>query len=196
MQQFVTRRAFLGGLAAAAAVPGAGAAMAPVAPVAIGLSRTYGVELLPALEKMFDQLGGLGKLVRNKTVAIKINITGNTNYRLGYAPAELTHYTHPAVIGATVHLMGKAGARRIRILECSWSSAEPLEETMLQVAWEPRTILNAAANVEMENTNWLGNAKKYSRYTVPGGGYVFRHYDLNHAFEDCDVFVSLAKMKE
>ncbi|HWR54265.1 MAG TPA: DUF362 domain-containing protein, partial [Bryobacteraceae bacterium] len=109
---------------------------------------------------------------------------------------ELTHYTHPAVIGAAVHLIGRAGARRIRLLECSWSSAEPLEETMMQVAWEPRHILNAAPRVEMENTNWLGNAKKYSRFAVPGGGYVFRHYDLNHSYEECDVFVSLAKLKE
>ena len=31
---------------------------------------------------------------------------------------------------------------------------------------------------------------------VPHGGYVFPAYDLNHSYEDCDVFVSLAKLKE
>jgi uncharacterized protein (DUF362 family) len=31
---------------------------------------------------------------------------------------------------------------------------------------------------------------------VPGGGLMFKGYDLNHSYEDCDVFVSLAKLKE
>jgi hypothetical protein len=50
--------------------------------------------------------------------------------------------------------------------------------------------------VEFENTNYLGNGKKYSRFWVPGGGLMFKGYDLNHSYEDCDVFVSLAKLKE
>ena len=31
---------------------------------------------------------------------------------------------------------------------------------------------------------------------MPGGGLVYPAYDLNHSYEDCDVFVSLAKLKE
>ena len=60
--------------------------------------------------------------------------------------------------------MGKAGARRIRILESPWSTADPVEEYILQANWEPRDILGAAPNVEFENTNYLGKAKKYSRH--------------------------------
>jgi uncharacterized protein (DUF362 family) len=145
---------------------------------------------------VFDQLGGLGRLVKGKTVAIKINLTGAPTYRLGYLPLEDTHYTHPAVIAATVHLMGQAGARRIRLLESPTGIADPLGEVLLRANWEPRDILSAAANVEFENTNYLGAAKKYSRLAVPFGGYVFPAFDLNHSYEDCDVFVSLAKMKE
>lgn len=196
MQHCPTRRHFLGGLAAAGVSTICRAANAPAAPVAIAKCKTYGAELLPTLAKMFDQIGGLGRLVSNKTVVIKVNMTGNANYRLGHYPAELTHYTHPAVIGATVHLLGKAGARRIRIVESCWSTADPLEEVMLLSNWEPRHILNAAPRVDMENTNWLGTGKKYSRFTVPNGGYVFKHYDLNHSFEECDVFVSISKIKE
>jgi uncharacterized protein (DUF362 family) len=92
--------------------------------------------------------------------------------------------------------MGKAGARRIRVLESPWSTAMPVEEYVLQANWEPRDILSAAANVEFENTNYLGRAKKYSRMVVPYGGYMFPAFDLNHSYEDCDVFVSIAKMKE
>jgi uncharacterized protein (DUF362 family) len=50
--------------------------------------------------------------------------------------------------------------------------------------------------VEFENTNYLGNAKQYTRYAVPGGGYIYRSFLMNHSYADCDVFVSLAKLKE
>jgi hypothetical protein len=42
----------------------------------------------------------------------------------------------------------------------------------------------------------LGQGKNYSRLTVPHGGYMFPAFDVNHSYEDCDVFVSIAKMKE
>ena len=180
-------------LGRAAATPAA----VPSGPVALARCKTYDpAELLPTMQKMFDQLGGLGRLVKGKTVAIKINLTGSPTYRLGYLPLEDTHYTHPHVIAAAAHLMAQAGARRIRLLESPWSTAEPVEEYLLRANWEPRDILAAAPNVEFENTNYLGTGKKYSRLAVPFGGYVFPAFDLNHSYEDCDVFVSLAKMKE
>jgi uncharacterized protein (DUF362 family) len=38
-------------------------------------------------------------------------------------------------------------------------------------------------------------AKKYARVKAPAGGYIFPAYDLNHSYEDTDVFVSMAKLK-
>jgi uncharacterized protein (DUF362 family) len=125
-----------------------------------------------------------------------VNLTGNPTQRLGSMPQETTFWTHPSVIGSTIHLMGLAGARRIRIVESPWATIEPIEEFMLAANWEPRDLLNAAAKVEFENTNYLGSGKKYSRFMVPGGGHIFPGFDLNHSYEDCDVFVSIAKMKE
>ena len=180
-----------------AASPLLRAADAPTSPVALARCKTYASgELLPAMQKMFDQLGGLGNLVKGKTVAIKINLTGSYTYRLGYEASEDTHYTHPSVVATAARLLVKAGARRIRILESPWSTAEPLEEYFLRTNWEPRDILGVGPNVEFENTNYLGFAKKYSRLKVGFGGYVFPAFDLNHSYEDCDVFVSIAKMKE
>jgi uncharacterized protein (DUF362 family) len=190
----MTRRDLLA-LAAAASFPKL-ARSAPTAPVAVARCPDYGSQLLPAMERMFDQIGGLGRIVKGRTVAVKINLTGDPSYRLGHHPAGDTHYTHPRVIAAAVHLMGKAGARRIRLLESPWSTADRIEEYILRAGWEPRDILNAAPAVEFENTNWLGNAKKYSRLPTPNGGHMFKAYDLNHSYEDCDVFVSIAKMKE
>ncbi len=193
----MTRREWLATAAAGAACARLGRADAPSAPVAVARCRTYDrPELLPAMQKMFDQLGGLERLVKGKTVAVKVNLTGAPSYRLGHLPLEDTHYTHPHVIAAATHLMGRAGARRIRILESPWSTADPVEEYILQANWEPRDILGAAAHVEFENTNFLGQGRKYSRMKVPFGGYVFPAFDLNHSYEDCDVFVSIAKMKE
>jgi hypothetical protein len=56
-------------------------------------------------------------------------------------------------------------------------------------------LQSVAPGIEFENTNNLGKGKRYSRFKVPGGGYIFPAYDLNHAFEETDVFVSLAKLK-
>jgi uncharacterized protein (DUF362 family) len=168
----------------------------PAKPVALARCMTYGPELETTLDHIFDQLGGLGRIVKGKTVAIKVNLTGSPTYRLGYSPCEDTHYTHPRVIAATVHLMSKAGAKRVRILESPWSTADPIEEYILQANWDPHLILGAGNTVEFENTNFLGNAKKYTRLNVPSGGYMFPAFDLNHSYNDCDVFCSIAKMKE
>jgi uncharacterized protein (DUF362 family) len=200
MSHCSSRRHFLLSSSAFALAPTlarAAAAPAPAGPVSVARCNTYdSAELVPTLQKMFDQLGGLGKLVKNKTVAMKINLTGAPTYRLGYLPLEDTHYTHPHVIAATAHLMSQAGARRIRILESPWATADPVEEYILRANWDPRDILSAGPHVEFENTNYLGQAKKYSRMAVPFGGYMFPAFDLNHSYEDCDVFVSIAKMKE
>jgi uncharacterized protein (DUF362 family) len=171
------------------------AAPTPVSRVAVTACTSYGAALVPALDGLFDSLN-IGRLVRGKTVAIKINMTGSPKARVGYVPLEDTVYSHPRVIGAVAYLLSRAGARRIRVLEGAFDCSDPLEEFMLQAGWEPNDILNAAPNVEMENTNIAGVARKYHRFQTAGGGHIFPAFDLNHSFADCDVFVSLAKMKE
>ena len=95
-------------LAAAAGVALAQPAKsAPTAPVSIARCDTYGPALEPVLAKMFDQIGGLGKIVAGKTVAIKVNLTGGAGTRLWHEPAELAHWTHPDVIAATVAAHGQ-----------------------------------------------------------------------------------------
>ena len=164
--------------------------------VAISQCSTYGPNVTASLARMFDQLGGLESLVRGKTVAIKLNLPGTPANRLHYTPPELTHWVHPDVVGATVHLLSQAGAYRIRLLESLTGNMDPLQEFMLAANWEPRMFTSAAPRVEFENTNYLGYGKKYSRFMVPGGGLMYQGYDLNHSYEDCDVFISLAKLKE
>jgi uncharacterized protein (DUF362 family) len=196
-----TRREWALRSAAAAAayfgLPVLSRASVPTAPVSVVRSRTYdSAELLPALKKMFDQLGGLHRLVNNKTVSIKINLTGNPGMRLGDNLIGDTTYTNPFVIGATVHLLGRAGAKRIRLLESPTGSGLPIPEFISRANWDLHAILNAAKNVELINTNFPGANNKFARFRISTGGYIFPGFDLNPAYSECDVFMSLAKMKE
>lgn len=165
-------------------------------PVAIAKCASYEEDVTAKLGTLFGQLGGIERLVAGKTVTIKLNLTGSPGLRFqGKAPA-LTHYTHPKLAGAAAYLMGKAGAKRIRFVESAWASSGPLEEYLLDSGWNVRTLQNSAPGVEFENTNALGKARRYARLKAPGGGYIFPAYDLNHAYEETDVFVSMAKLKD
>lgn len=191
----VTRRSFLAG-AAAAATAGWGQAEAPASRVAIARCETYGSESHAALARLLDQLGGAAGLVRGKTVTVKINLTGSPAMRMGTVPAEKAQYTHPAVIGSLVRLLGDAGARRVQIAEGCFSSDEPLEEFLLAAGWDPSPWLTLAPQVLLENTNTLGRGRRYARFATPRGGHLYPGFDLNHAYADCDVLVSVAKLKE
>ena len=114
----VTRREFIAasGAAGLGLIQPAGLrASAPTAPVAIARCPDYGPAFLAATEKLFDQLGGMGRLVKGKTVTIKINMTGEAGMRLDHMAAGRTTWTHPRSVGTVVHLLDKAGARRIRV---------------------------------------------------------------------------------
>jgi uncharacterized protein (DUF362 family) len=188
----ITRRQLFGATAGAAMLRGS--TRGPK--VAVERCRTYQPdEVLDALRGTFDAID-IGRIVRGKTITVKVNMTGNGSGRQGYTPIESTIWTHPNVICASLYLMERAGARRFRIVESPWKSNEPLEEHMLRAGWEPRDFLGAAKRVEFENTNFLGYGDRYHRLDVPGGGMLFPAYDLNHAYVDCDAFVSIAKMKE
>jgi uncharacterized protein (DUF362 family) len=190
----MTRRELLM-LAGAAPLMKAAPKDAPTAPVSIAKCASYDEDVTAKLAAMFDQLGGLERIVRGKTVTIKLNLTGSPGLRFKGKPLGVTHYTHPKLVGATAHLMGRAGAKRIRFVESAWATGGPLEEYLLDSGWNVRALLAAAPGVEFENTNNLGKGKRYSRFKVPGGGYIYPAYDLNHAFEETDVFVSMAKLK-
>jgi len=189
----MTRREWIALISAAPLLKAAPSA--PSAPVAIAKCASYSDDVTACLSTLFDQLGGLGRLVRGKTVTIKLNMTGSPAYRIEGRPLGVTHYVHPKLVGATAHLMGQAGARRIRFVESAWGTGGPLEDYLLDSGWNVRQLRAAAPGVEFENTNALGKGKQYVRFNVPGGGYLFPGYELNHAYHDTDVFVSMAKLK-
>ncbi len=201
MRVHISRREFVGaaGMAVGAhmARPAIASALkAPASRVAIGQCQEYNREVTATLATMFDQLGGLDKLVGGKTVSIKLNMTGPTSDKLNSMPNQMTHWVHPQVIGSLISLLGNAGAMRIRLLESAPIGTKPLQDFMLAAGWQPKDFVSAAKLVEFENTNFLGSGKTYARFMVPGGGLMYAGYDLNHSYRDTDVFISLAKLKE
>jgi len=202
MSEPVNRREFIQGLGVAAAglclrpVSRFAAPTPPTAPVAVAKCATYGPVVRATLANMLDQLGGLARLVKGKTVAIKLNLTGSPDGMVRGMPMGMTTWVHPDVVGATVSLLGQAGARRIRLLESTAHPRKSFEEFIADAKWNPRDFTSAASGVEFENTNYPGSSGKYARLAVPGGGLLFKAYDVNRSYEDCDVFVSLAKLKE
>src|ERR1035438_9292568 len=152
MRRDLNRRELIQGLSAAAAglylAPTRlfAATAAPTAPVAVARCSTYGPQVVTTLAAMFDQLGGLRKLVSGKTVAIKVNMTGSSSERFQGIPQGNSYWVHPDVVIATVHLLGKAGARRIRLLESPTSSkAHTLVEFVTQAGWPLSDITSAAS---------------------------------------------------
>jgi uncharacterized protein (DUF362 family) len=167
--------------------------------VAIVPCRSYGPEVRAALEKSFDLLGGIGPLVKNKTVTVKLNLTGTMFDKIELSGGDrkyevgetfMTHYSTALALGAVLFANG---AKRVRFVESTQSRAV-LAATLALADWDVKA-LEALGKVEFENTRNLGLGAKYSHLKVPTGGYVFSALDLNHSYEETDVMISMAKLK-
>ena len=194
--ELLTRRGLLrtagAGLAATALRGRSRADAAPSSPVAIERCRGYGQEFALALERAVDRIGGIGSLVSGKTVALKINLTGEVTSRPNRH--DLPWRTHPDSVLITAMLLARNGARRVRILESFIPAGQELA-LWARYDLDVNAINNCGCPVEWENTNYLGRGASYKRLAVPGGGYIYPAFDMNHSYEDCDVYVSLALMK-
>ena len=162
--------------------------------VAIVSCRTYGPAVRKALDEAFDVLGGIGPLVRGKTATIKLNLTGTnfTNY-LDRTVGE-TYMTHYDTAAALTAALFAAGAKRVRFVESNQSRSR-LEGTLSLADWDVNA-LNALGKVEYENTRNLGSWKSYAHLKVPDGGRMFSSLELNQAYADTDVMISLCKLKQ
>jgi uncharacterized protein (DUF362 family) len=167
-------------------------AAAPASRVAIVRCRSYQDDITAKLSSAFDQIGGIDKLVRGKTVGLKLNLTGNPA-RFPLTP-DLPYRTDPGTIAATVCLLAKAGARRVRLIESFFPATQDLG-LWARYGIDVKTIQNLGTKVEWENIQNLGARKQYVRLAVPWGGYAFPAYYVNSALVDCDVYASLSKLK-
>ena len=164
------------------------------AKVAIASCKTYSAqEVRAAYDQCFDLLGGVGPLVKGKTITIKINLTGTNFTAFLNRPVGETYMTHETTALALAAALFKAGAKRIVFVESTQSRAS-LEGTLDLAGWDVKA-LNALGDVQYENTRNLGSGKSYSHLKVPTGGLMFSSFDVNHRYLDTDVMVSLCKLK-
>ncbi|MBV8069351.1 MAG: DUF362 domain-containing protein [Acidobacteriaceae bacterium] len=190
----MTRRDLLAAGAVAGAalgLPSISKATAPASTVAIVRCRSYD-QFSSCLSQGFNQIGGIGNLVRGKTVALKLNLTGNPA-RFPLTP-DLPYRTDGHTVANTVHLLAVAGAKRVRIIESFFPATQDLS-LWARYGIDVNAVNNMGTVVEWENVQNLGNYKKYVRLQVPWGGYVYPAYYLNQAFTECDVYASLSKLK-
>jgi uncharacterized protein (DUF362 family) len=163
------------------------------AKVAIVSCRSYGPEVKTAMAQSFDLLGGIGSLVKNRTVTVKINLTGTDFSPFMNRPVGETFMTHYSTALALTSLLFDAGAKRVRFVESTTSRAE-LASSLSMADWDLKA-LESLGLVEFENTRNLGNGKKYAHLPVAHQGYMFSAFEFNHSYGDTDVMVSLAKLK-
>jgi uncharacterized protein (DUF362 family) len=187
-------RALAGEPVAAAPLDRSGTA--PSSPVAIQRCTSYEPQLLrETLQNAFKLIGGIQKLVSNKTVTIKINVTGGPG-TLGGLPGYRTYQIHPNVLAAVCAAICDAGAKRIIVVESQYSLKTP-EEVLGGAGWDVQMIRSAGGNkVTFEDTRNRGKWPSYSRLKVPWDGCLYPAFLLNQAYEKTDVFVSLAKLKD
>jgi len=165
------------------------------ATVAIVPCKDYGSGVQTALAQAFDLLGGIGPLVNGKTVAVKINLTNDGQFenQFGRPPGE-SFVTHGATAIALATVLFQSGAQKVRFID-SVGFLSPLSDILTMAQWDVTTLLGVG-NVELENTRNLGNGTSYVQINVPGGGNLFSYFELNHSYRDCDVFISMAKLKQ
>src|SRR5207249_589470 len=163
------------------------------AKVAIVSCRSYGAEARAALATSLDLLGGIGSLVKNKTVTVKLNLTGTNFAAFLGRPVGETYMTHYATALALGSLLFDAGAKRVRFVESTQSKAQ-VETTLALADWDVKA-LESLGKVEFENTRNLGTGKSYAHRRVPFGGHMFSAFDFNRAYDETDVMISLAKLK-
>ena len=120
----ISRRQLIAG-AASVAMGRAFAAVPPASPVAIAPCATYDQEMFRTLGALMNQIGGIGGLVKGRTVAVKLNLTGNP-VRFPERP-DMPYRNHPATVLALAQLLSNAGAQRIRIIEAFFPASQELE---------------------------------------------------------------------
>ena len=203
----ISRRDFLStlGMSAAAAVIGSGCSKKnPVkpsgstwTPPALPASSTVAVQevanytrrdLHNALEQMFNDLGGLTDIVKDKTVGLKVNLTGGTGSADTDPPAIELFWTHPEVLKAAGEFIRDAGPKKIYIIEAiyDWQSYN-------NFGFDEAAQYLGATLIDL---NAVSPYKAHVQRPVGGGWMIYENFTQNAILNDCDCIVSFPKAKQ
>ena len=165
-------------------------------PVSVQRCTNYDPQKLrQRVDKMLDQIGGIGDLVGGKKVTIKLNLVGNQSDFAGL-PAYRTYQVHPSLVATVCAALHDAGAKRIVLVE-SLFQRTALADALTSAGWDLNKIKSAGGQkVDFMDTRNRGEYDSYATLKVPWGGWLYPSFDVNRAYEETDVMVSLAKLKD
>jgi len=166
------------------------AILAPKARVAIGRAASYDRTLIrQQVEAMFDNLGGIGDIVRSGSrVVIKTNLTGGNNFQApgGLLPTE-TYATHPEVVRAVGELARDAGAGELYIVEAVYDDQS-------YPGWGYSGIA-ANLNATLIDLNKPDPHTDFVTAPVGDSYYFIENFICHRVLIEADTFISVAKMK-
>ena len=132
-------------------------------------------------QTMFDQLGGLQRLVKGKTVALKLNLTGGATQPRGNARG-----TYP--LGSSRGCWAPQStcwARRERGKSASWKAPRALTHRSKHLCCTPngtRATSRAPHPAWSLRTPTTRALRQVHTAWVPGGGMLFKAYDVNRSY--------------
>ncbi|MCX7872446.1 MAG: DUF362 domain-containing protein [Verrucomicrobiae bacterium] len=206
----LTRRDFLkGALAVAATLPAISAEIKESqgkpqsfdlfpprrSPVGIALCNRYEFsDVRKSLKMVFDRIGGIRNLVRNKRVTVKVNLVNTSAEDVYGVPLWLTVTVHPVVAKALGSLLVENGAKEV--IFCDQLPFLPTDYRAFVGYGFNLSDFNKAMNgkAKFVNTRNKGDFKDYAWVKVPNGE-LATAWEVNRVYTDTDVIVSLAKLK-
>ncbi|MBK9137677.1 MAG: DUF362 domain-containing protein [Verrucomicrobia bacterium] len=205
--RILTRRDFLRHSAAAAAAlsftdlsartPAVSVAppRVPRAPTAIGLCKRYDFrEVRGTLERLFDELGDVRRLVKGKHVTVKVNLVNTSEEDVAGVPLWLTVTVHPLVARALGSLLVGYGARRVTFCD-QLPFCELGAEAFAGYGFKLDEFNDALdGRARFVNTRNRGAHRDYALVKVPDGE-LASAWEVNRTYTDTDVLISLAKLK-
>ncbi len=168
----------------------------PRAPTALAFCRRYDYqEVRSALGTMLDSLDNVRRLVRRKHVAVKVNLVNSSDADLAGVPLWLTVTVHPTVAMALGSLLVQYGARRVTFCE-QLPFRTPDAAAFAGYGFRLAEFNDALrGRARFHNTRNRSPHRDYAIVRVPGGGDLASSWEVNRAYTDTDVLISLGKLK-
>jgi uncharacterized protein (DUF362 family) len=147
------------------------------------------------LARMFDQLGDVRQLVKNRFVTVKVNLVNAPDHEVGGVPLYMTVTVHPNVAMALGSLLVEYGAKQVTYCDQLPLRIDDREAFSLYGFDIPEMQRQMDGRARFANTRNKGSFKDYALVKVPGGGFLASAWEVNRTYTDCDVLISLGKMK-
>lgn len=168
----------------------------PKKPVTVQVCKRYHYPTVrQTMSSMFDELGDVRSLVKNKFVTIKLNLVNTSKKTVGGIPVELCVTTHPTVAMAVGSLFVEYGAKKVTF--CDQLPFEEIGYPSFSGYGFDEDECNQEMNgrVAFVNTRNLGSYKSYDMVKVPHNPFLTTAWEVNKTYTESDVLISIGKLK-